>query len=79
MPSLPISLAIASARGRLSVNVSSSKKNSLTCGKAFFAQRHSSITWPDATACDSDVRRPSAARGRRCSATCSRGRCRSER
>ena len=32
-PSLPSSLAIASARGRLSVKVSSSKKNSFTCGK----------------------------------------------
>ncbi len=33
MPSLPSSLAMASARGRLSVKVSSSKKNSLVCGK----------------------------------------------
>ena len=32
-PSLPSSRAIASARGRLSVKVSSSKKNSRTCGK----------------------------------------------
>ena len=32
-PSLPSSRAIASARGRLSVKVSSSKKNSCTCGK----------------------------------------------
>ena len=32
-PSLPSSRAIASARGRLSVKVSSSKKNSFTCGK----------------------------------------------
>src|SRR6185437_7806963 len=32
-PSLPSSLAIASARGRSSVKVSSSKKNSFTCGK----------------------------------------------
>ena len=33
MPSLPISRASSSTRGRLSVSVSSSKKNSLTCGK----------------------------------------------
>ena len=38
-PSLPSSRAIASARGRSSVKVSSSKKNSFTCGKAFCAQR----------------------------------------
>src|SRR5260370_18320143 len=36
-PSLPNSFASASTRGRLSVRVSSSKKNSFTCGKAFFA------------------------------------------
>jgi len=45
-PSLPSSRAIASARGRSSVKVSSSKKNSLTCGNAAFAQRISSTTWP---------------------------------
>ena len=45
-PSLPSSRAIASARGRLSVNVSSSKKNSLTSGKAAFAHFISSMTWP---------------------------------
>jgi len=37
---------MASARGKSSVKVSSSKKNSFTCGKAFWAQRISSITWP---------------------------------
>ncbi len=42
-PSLPISLASASTRGRLSVSVSSSKKNSFTSGKADFAQLNSSI------------------------------------
>ena len=30
-------LAISRARGRLAVKVSSSKKNSFTCGKSFFA------------------------------------------
>ena len=37
MPSLPSSFAMASARGKSSVNVSSSKKNSFTCGNALFA------------------------------------------
>ncbi len=39
-----ISRAIASARGRSSVKVSSSKKNSFTCGSACFAQAISSAT-----------------------------------
>jgi hypothetical protein len=46
MPSLPISFARASTRGALSVSVSSSKKNSLTCGKAACAHFSSSMTWP---------------------------------
>jgi len=45
-PSFLSSLAISSARGQSSVNVSSSKKNSLTCGNACFAQAISSTTWP---------------------------------
>src|SRR5439155_17639795 len=36
-PSFPSSFASASTRGRLSVSVSSSKKNSFTFGKASFA------------------------------------------
>ena len=62
-PSLPISLASASTRGRLSVSVSSSKKNSFTCGKAAFAQRNSSMTWPTllhAIAMAADGLRPEA-------------------
>src|SRR6185437_11360874 len=43
-PSLPNSFAMASARGRLSVKVSSSKKNSFVCGNAFIAHLISSIT-----------------------------------
>jgi hypothetical protein len=45
-PSLPSSRAIASLRWRSSVKVSSSKKNSLTCGNAALAHRISSMTWP---------------------------------
>src|ERR1700726_4561285 len=44
--SLPSSRAIAAARGASSVKVSSSKKNSFTCGSSWRAQRISSITWP---------------------------------
>ena len=44
-PSLPRPLAMAAARGRSSVKVSSSKKNSFTCGKAFLDQAISSITF----------------------------------
>jgi hypothetical protein len=35
-PSGPSFLAISRARGRFAVKVSSSKKNSRTCGKSFF-------------------------------------------
>src|ERR671929_14975 len=45
-PRRPSSRAMASARGRSSVKVSSSKKNSFTCGNAAFAQAISSTTWP---------------------------------
>ena len=45
-PSFPSSRAMASARGRLSVNVSSSKKNSRTCGKSRIACLISAATCP---------------------------------
>jgi hypothetical protein len=43
-PSRPSRLAISSARGRSSVKVSSSKKNSFTCGKYALARAISAST-----------------------------------
>ena len=45
MPRGPSRRAMASARGRSSVKVSSSKKNSFTCGKSRWASAISSATW----------------------------------
>jgi hypothetical protein len=44
MPSFPSPRAMASARGLSSVKVSSSKKNSFTCGKSVFAWAISATT-----------------------------------
>src|SRR5262245_29023688 len=46
-PSLPSSRAMASVRGALSVNVSSSKKNSFTWGKAHRLTEHAHSLIPD--------------------------------
>ena len=73
-PSLPSSRAIASARGRSSVKVSSSKKNSLTSGKAAFAHFISSMTCPTERVryrCPPTV----CGQGRTCTATCTLARC----